>query len=462
MLTYQDFLEVGENEVKRKEFVRRLIEEHKGSRDYQIARDAYEYYCHRNVTIRQFQKVLYKVTGEAVPDYYSPNFKMACRHFKRFIVQEVSHLLGNGVSWNDEGTEEMLGVKGKSFDRRVVDAATKALWGKVSFGFFNKDHVDVFSILEFAPLYDEMDGSLKAGVRFWQIDSTKPLRATLYEIEGYTKYVWDMENESTKDDTERTAYLQTITTTEADGDEIVDGQNYPTFPIVPLWANPEHQSEIVGLREQIDCYDLIKSGFANTVDEASLIYWTINNAGGMDQVDLAEFVERIRTIHAATVEDNGASAESHTIEAPWESREKLLDRLDKDLYKDAMALDTERIAAGATTATQIRASYEDLDHKCDEFEYQIIDFIEGILAVAGIDDEPTFTRSQIINQTELIEVIIQAAPYLSEDYVTQKILEILGDGDKAEQMLEDIDEDDMQRITTEEEPEEEPTDEIEA
>ena len=146
MLTYQDFLEVGANEIKRQEIVLRLIEEHKGSNDYKVARDAYEYYCHRNVTIRQFQKVLYKVTGEAVPDYYSPNFKMACRHFKRFIVQEVSHLLGNGVSWNDEDTGEALGTKGKSFDRRVADAATKALWGKVSFGFFNKDHVDVFSI----------------------------------------------------------------------------------------------------------------------------------------------------------------------------------------------------------------------------------------------------------------------------------------------------------------------------
>lgn len=457
MLTYQDFKAVGENEEKRKAFVRMLINEHKSSQDYGIARDAYEYYCHKNVTIRAFQKVLYKVTGEAVPDYCSPNFKMACRHFKRFIVQEVSHLLGNGVSWDDESTEGMLGVKGKSFDRAVTDAATKALWGMVSFGFFNKDHVDVFSILEFAPLYDEMDGSLKAGVRFWQIDETKPLRATLYEIEGYTKYVWDIENESTKDDTERTAYLQTIASTDADGDEIIDGKNYPTFPIVPLWANPEHQSEIVGLREQIDCYDLIKSGFANTVDEASLIYWTINNAGGMDDIDLANFIDRIRTIHAATVDDNGASAESHAIEAPWQSREKLLDRLDKDLYKDAMALDTERIAAGATTATQIRASYEDLDHKCDEFEYQVIDFIDGILKVAGIEDEPTFTRSQIINQTELIEVLIQAAPYLSEDYVTKKILEILGDGDRTEQMLEDIDADDMKRITTE--PEDEPAEE---
>ena len=156
---------------------------------------------------------------------------------------------------------------------------------------------------------------------------------------------------------------------------------------------------------------------------------------------------------------DGAKAESHTIDVPYEAREKLLDRLNKDMYRDAMALDTENIAAGATTATKIRAAYENLNSKCDKIEYQVIDWLNGIMKVAGIEDEPTFTRSQIINQTEMVEVLIQAAPYLSEDYVTQKILEIMGDGDKAEKMLEDIDADAMGRITTGEQSTEEPIEE---
>ena len=450
MKTYQDLLAVGNDERKRKDFVRSLIDEHKGSADYRIAKDAYEYYRHRNVTINKYQKLLYEVTGRAVPDNFSANFKMACRHFHRFIVQEVGYLLGNGVSWNNEGTGEKLGTRRLSFDRQVTNAAKKALWGKVSFGFYDKDHVEVFSYLEFAPLYDEMDGSLKAGVRYWQIDSGKPLRATLYEIDGFTKYVYDNEGTTARDEPKR-SYIQKIVSTEADGMEIYNERNYPTFPIIPLWANEEHQSELVGLREQIDCYDLIKSGFANTVDEASIVYWTIQNAGGMDDVDLADFVNHLRTVKAAVVDQNGASAESHTIDAPYESREALLDRLDKDLYKDAMALDTERIAGGAVTATQIRAAYENLNAKCDDFEYQVLDFVEGIMAVAGIDDEPTFTRSILVNQEETANLVLQAAPYLTEDYVTTKVLELLGDGDKAEEILRQIGADELERITLEDE-----------
>ena len=77
MKTYQDLLKVGQNETERKAFVRSLITEHKSSDDYRIAADAYEYYRHRNVTISEYQKLLYRVTGEAVPDNYTANFKMA-------------------------------------------------------------------------------------------------------------------------------------------------------------------------------------------------------------------------------------------------------------------------------------------------------------------------------------------------------------------------------------------------
>lgn len=444
MRTYQDLLAIGENEKDRKDFVFDLINEHKSSQDYKIARDAYEYYCHRNVTIREYQKLLYTVTGQAVPDNYSANYKMAGRHFHRFIVQEVQYLLGNGASWGKEDTEDKLGTQKKSFDAQLKKAAVAALWGKVAFGFYDNDHVEVFDYLEFVPLYDEMDGALKAGVRFWQIDAGKPMRATLYELDGFTKYVYD--SDVVLDEPKR-GYIQKIAVTEADGAEIYDEQNYPSFPIIPLWANDEHQSEIVGLREQIDCYDLIKSGFANTVDEASYVYWTLQNAGGMTDIDLAKFIKRMRTVHAAVVQDDGARAESHSQEAPYASREALLNRLERDLYKDAMALDTDRIASGAVTATQIKAAYEELNSKCDDFEYQVLEFIQGILSIAGIDDEVTFTRSQLVNQTEMVQVILQAASFLPEDYVTRKILDILGDGDQADDLLAQIDADAMDRIT---------------
>jgi hypothetical protein len=442
--TYQDLLNVGNGERERMNFVLGAINGHKLEDDYLIALDAEEYNAHKNVTIRKFQKLLYTVTGKAIPDNFSANFKMACRHFHRFIVQENQFLLGNGASWDNDIIESKLGNKKKPFDTQLQLLGKKALIQGLVFGFYNLDHVDMFALTEFVPLWDEEDGSLKSGIRFWQISPSKPLRATLYELDGYTDIIWRV-GEDYEILTPKRPYKLNVAYSEIDGTEILDGENYPGFPIIPMWANSEHQSELVGLREQIDCYDLIKSGFANTVDEASYVFWTIQNASGMDDVDLAQFVERMKTLHAAVVDDDGAKAESHQQEVPYAAREALLDRLDKDLYRDAMALDVESIASGAATATEIRAAYEPLNAKCDDFEYCVKQFITALLDIAGLDGKVSFTRSTIVNTAEDINSVIAASAYLSESYVTRKILDIFGDGDQAEAMLEEMDANELER-----------------
>ena len=233
---------------------------------------------------------------------------------------------------------------------------------------------------------------------------------------------------------------------QVDGLRIYDGENYEEFPIIPMYGNEYKQSRLVGLREQIDCYDLIKSGFANDVDDASQIYWTIQNAGGMDDVDLAQFVERMKTVRAAVVSDDGARAESHTVEVPYSSREALLNRLEKDLYRDAQALDITNIANGSITATQIKAAYEPLESLCDGLEYQVLSFIDKLLKIAQTENTATFTRSKLVNTTEEIQTIVSAATYLSEDYVTEKIMTILGDGDRVSDVLDKMTEDEAKRF----------------
>lgn len=448
MKTYQDLIELGDREQDRMTFVLSAISEHKSSELYITAQIADEYDRKQNRTIINYQKLLYTITGQAVPDNYSANYKLTSGFFNRFTTQQVQFLLGNGITWGEESTANKLG---DDFDKEIQFAAKYALCAGVSFGFFNFDHLEVFKALEFVPLYDEENGALRAGIRFWQVDSKKPLRATLYEEDGYTDYKWeDGKGTILK---EKQKYILKLATTQADGTEIYDGENYPSFPIVPLWANPHKQSELVGIREQIDAYDLIKSGFCNTIDEASFIYWTINNAGGMDDVDLAQFVERLKTVHAAQVEDTGATATANSLEAPHEGREVLLDRIAKDMYADYMALNIDEIKGGANTATQIRAAYEPMNNKADQFEYCVDDFIKGILEVAGIDDKPTFTRSYLINVSEEVDTVLAAAEYLDAEYITKKILTLLGDADKIDEVIGKIEETDYGRTPMIEEPE---------
>lgn len=418
MKTYQDFLEVAEkSDRERMEFILSAINNHKDSDLYKQAVIAKEYDAHRNVTIANFQKLLYTLNGKVIPDNYSPNYKLRSNFFANFITQETQYLLGNGVTLKKEENKAKLGA---GFDTRLQDAAHDALVGGVSYGFWNLDHLEVFDVTEFVPLLDEENGALRSGIRFWQVCTSKPLRATLFEPDGFTQYIRRSGEEMMILEPKR-GYVAVEATSEIDGTELLAYQNYPGFPIIPMYGNRAKQSELVGQREAIDCYDLIKSGFANTVDDASVIYWTISNAGGMDEIDMARFKESMRRIGVGLVDDDGAKAEAHTLTIPVEAREALLSRISDDLYRDFQMLDVTKLQGGQKTATEITAAYQPMDNKVDQFEYCVIDFLQALFKIVGIEDDPSFTRSKVTNQLEQTQMVLLAANYLDDETILNKL-----------------------------------------
>ena len=441
MVTYQDLLSIGGNETDRMQFIRSAINQWQAGEFYRTAVVADKYDRKQNPDIASFTKMLYTVTGRQIQDVYSSNYKVGRAFFPFFITQENQYLLSNGVSWENSKTADKLGTKKYEFDTQLQEAGHAALSGGCSFGFWNLDHVDVFNALEFVPLQDEENGALRSGIRYWQIDETKPFRATLYEEDGYTDYIWNRvkKDGETKEYgevlNEKRPYKISAIGAPVDGEPIYQGENYPSFPIVPFWGNKKHQSEIVGIREQIYVYDMIKSGFCNTVEDASYVFWAINNAPGMTDVDLAQFMQKVKQLHIAMTGENGATATPQQLEAPHAARSALLELIEHDIFDDAMAFNPKDVKSGSTVTAQIKAAYTNLDMKVNDFEYCVRQFINGILDLAGVEDNPTFTRSVIINQGEEIQYILQAASALDDEYVTKKILTILGDGDQAEEII---------------------------
>lgn len=441
MKTYQDLLAVGDDLQRRMDFISAVINEHVASAAYRDAVAAQLYYEGENPTINRYEKILYDLQGRAHRDMWTANHKIASQFFPMVIDQEVSYLLGNGITFGEESTKSKLG---DDFDQNVMDLLESARIMGVSFGFWNNDHVDTFKLTEFAPLYDEMTGALMAGVRFWQIDSSKPQRITLYEPDGFTEYV-KKDGQMTVEQ-EKRAYKLKVAVSAADGAEIVDGENYAGFPIVPLYGDKSHKSALSGKRNTVDALDLATSNMVNNVDEGNLIYWVLTGYGGMDDIDDVKFMERLKTLHVAHVEGDDGTAEAHTLEAPFEGTNTTIDMLINRLYDDFQAFNSAAVTASNQSATAIRASYIPLDLKCDKIERQVTRFVLGILALAGVQDAPTYTRNQITNDYERVQSITLAATYLPEDYVTEKLLTIFGDADRVAEVQAQIDADGYGRM----------------
>jgi hypothetical protein len=67
--------------------------------------------------------------------------------------------------------------------------------------------------------------------------------------------------------------------------------------------------------------------------------------------------------------------------------------------------------------------------------------------VLGIEDSVTFVRSKLANRNEEIQALLAGAEYLSQEYITEKLLTILGDIDKVDEVLEQIADDSMSRMS---------------
>ena len=78
------------------------------------------------------------------------------------------------------------------------------------------------------------------------------------------------------------------------------------------------------------------------------------------------------------------------------------------------------VAAGATN-DHIDAAYQPLDEEADDFEYQIIKFVQQVLALIGIEDTPVFKRNRISNQMEQVQMVTMEAQYLDDETILGKL-----------------------------------------
>ena len=422
MKTYQDY-EKAIAENRKTDFIRQAINEYKDSGDYKIALDADEYEAERNVTVMTWQKYIYTQTGQKVVDFTADVNRLASNFFHRLTTQRVAYSLGNGISFASENSKEIKEKLGKTFDTVLYKAGHFARIHKVSYLFWNFDHADFFKMTEFLPLFDENTGILRAGFRFWSLDWDKrPVTVVVYEEDGYEKYQ-TRQGGSGLDIVlveEKKGYKQDVAHNEVDPDEIVGESNYSVLPIFPMYGSMHRQSDLVGMKSKIDAYDLIKSGFANDVEECAEIYWIISNAMGMNDQDLAKFRDRIKLNKIAVADTTNTPVTPYTQEIPVNAKETILKSLREQIYEDYGGLDVHTVAAGDTN-DHIDAAYQPMDEEADDFEYQVIECVQGILDILGIEDVPVFNRNRISNQKEQTEMLMLVADKLDDETILKKL-----------------------------------------
>ena len=436
MITYQDY-ERADNKTK---WLQNALMTYRNSPEYKKAVMEQEYMAGRNVEIMNVTRIIYNMAGLPEPDFTKSNFRIRNRLIHRLVTDRCSYSLGNGVSFASQKkkmvngkrktvdkTKEMLGPK---FDRAMFRAAYWAESNGSSYMYVHMGHnkpewqYTLFKKTEFLPLYDEDTGALRGGVRFWSLDwGKRPITAVLYTEEGYTKFKTPAKKyglSALVPVEEMKPYIETVEESEAFGEEVTGTGNLTMLPIFPLYSGEDRQSALDNMKPKIDAYDMILSGFCNDVVDIPQVYWLISGAMGMTDADKRQLLDRLILQHMAVVDGENSSIQGFTQDIPVEAREKSLKQLKNQMYEDWGGFDVHTVEAGATN-DHIDAGYWPMDEEADSFEYEVIEFVQQILAMMGVEDTPLFKRNRVSNQKEQTEMVMMAANEIDHQTLLEKM-----------------------------------------
>lgn len=433
-----------DSEEERIAFIKNAISAHETSPMFLTGKTAGEYYRNKDAELEKQKNYIFDAQGNAIEDTVSPNHKLTANFFYLFTTQLVAYLLGNGVSFDNPEVKKKLG--GSEFDYKLQRMLAYAACDGESYGFLDDTGITPMCYackLEgkepyCIPLYDEDDGELRAAIRYWRLTPESPLRATLYEEDGFTEYKEEVDEEYNPTGIigvmkEKSSYNGKAVKNDIEGVYRSEGKNPGKLPVVPMGFICG-QSSIEGNIALLHAYNVVLSDMANGVD-MNTTYWKVKNADGMDRRDDNALLYDIFKTHVIHTPE-GVEVDKDEVSMRTGEYEAVLAVLEAILYDKFQAVRTQNISAAAKTTVEIKAAYENLNMRCDEVEKYVSAFIRGCLVVIGEDpDEPFhFKRPNNINQTEFVQLILAALPVIGDDVALKQILESLGMIDEYEEI----------------------------
>lgn len=444
--TYDDFIKTDDKLV----FIQKVIMDFKSSSFYTDADIAKTYYKGENNAIMNRIRQFVGQNKCLVEDITKANNTIPNGFYTKIVKQANGYLLANGVNLEKEIKDSL----GKKLDIKLQRAGLNAQIQGVSWGYcfidVNGFNIDTWKGQEFIPLYDERTGKLRAGIRFWQIATNKSIMVTMYEEDGYSEYEIDSKTNKTAMTKDKQPYI-IIRKKDALEESVIGENNWSTLPIVPLFANDSKETTLTNtIKNLIDLYDIVESDFGNNLEDSQDVYWVIKNYNGQD---LGTFLEDYKYYKSIKVSGDG-DAKAQTIEVPWQARKEALQIIKTNIYDFAMAVDMSTIRGGSqATTTEIDAAFYDLDMKTNEFENNVVDFMEGIIELwqeytnNNMDYNVAFTRDKLVNKKEALEMVYIAREDLDRETTLEIILPYLGlDISKVPDILDKIDTEAMNKV----------------
>lgn len=199
-------------------------------------------------------------------------------------------------------------------------------------------------------------------------------------------------------------------------------------PFIPFFNNEVCASDLDTVKELVDAYDKVFSGFLNDLEDIQEIIFVLSGYGG---ADLHEFIENIKRSKAIKVDpgddNNKPGVETLTINIPVEAREKMLTITRKAIFEQGQGIDPDPQNFGNSSGVALKFLYSLLELKSGLMETEfrlgfgrLVRLICKHLGIAPGKIDQTWTRTAVTNDAELADIAAKSTGVISQRTILRR------------------------------------------
>jgi SPP1 family phage portal protein len=334
-------------------------------------------------------------------------------YFELIVNQKIDYLLAKEPTINKNDLFSITDLTDMLEDLLLNASLDTVSW----LHFYVEDNILKSFIVddrEIIPFYDKYKKKIITIIRYWLVDEDT-YYVEIWNDSGVTTY--NICKDVISNEIISTHY-ETIS--EYNGEiEKKESLNFKDIPFIPLFNNKRKRSDLNGIKELLDMYNSISSGFINNVYEFQEMLMKLRGFSGGTDI-LKETMENMKKYKVVSLPDERADADYISVQIPVEARQVLLTALKENIFLISQSVDPTQIGDGNITNVVIDSRYAALDMKANRTEKQIKLFYEKFAEFVSAfyfikyRNEIFCNRSMIFNQTEQIKNCIESLKLISK------------------------------------------------
>lgn len=338
--------------------------------------------------------------------FYSNNTFVYTNYFKMLVDQKIDYLLAKNPTYDELPAEFDIY---QLFDSASLQASLDGVVWVHTFVLNNRLQWDLINANQIIPIYaDNLKRILKNIIRYYKIDEDDITQVEVWDSQKVIFFRVDKYYNFITDSYSEKAHFANITKYEnEDKVETVEYDAFGYIPFIPLYNNKCKINDLDSIKQLIDYYNAISSGFIDNIFKFQEFLLTLEGVGGQDLDILMEELQKHKTL----LLPEASKASYLSVEIPVEARSIILEILKKNIFLLGRGVDLQTLqgAGSNITNTLIKAMYADLDMKANDTEKQYKIFYKQLINQINsfyntdFSNNITFNKCMLYNELEKIE-----------------------------------------------------------